>query len=195
MKHILVKKQTTWEDVFSTWQSQEGADPVWQNFATKEKGWESWEAWREYQFGLYGDMETWNWELCSIDDPNMTIPDFRIGPYRGWQQHFDVPHVHTFADLVDEAEHWVRGNIGVQDRLQHFPQGTQMIGMYIEQDDSIILMEGHHRAAAIALAVADGTPLLFTEPPVLALTRYTGDPTAMLQRVLDTPSDNPNIHI
>lgn len=193
MKHITFVQQTDWQEVFATWQSEEGSDPVWREFAKKEKGWDSWEAWRQYQFGLYGDVQNWDWELHSIDKPNIVIPQFRIGPYQGWQQHFDQPHIHTFADLAQQAEDWLRDNVGVQDRLANFPQGTQFIGMYIERNDTIVLMEGHHRSAAVALAVADGDPIQFTEPPLLALTRYTGDELPMLERALHTPSNNPNI--
>jgi hypothetical protein len=191
MNGITHTKKTSWQEVFEIWKSQEGSDPVWQRFATEEKGWDSWEAWRQYQFGWYGDIANWNWEFCTIDEPNILVPQFRIGPYRGWQQHFDEPFVHTFADLIDVAGDWVRSNIGVQARLRQFPQGTQFIGLYIEQSDTIVLMEGHHRSAAVALAVADDDPIVFTTLPTIALARYIGDEIPMLERVLSMSSERP----
>ena len=34
-------KNVNWDEVFSVWKAHEGLDPIWQEFAKKEKGWES----------------------------------------------------------------------------------------------------------------------------------------------------------
>jgi hypothetical protein len=190
MLSSLNKKQTvSWEDVFQTWKAGEGADPVWQTFAREEKGWESWEAWRRYQSG-HMNPESRAWTIYEILEPNKIIPQFRIGPFRGWQQHFDEKNVHTFADLVRDHADWARENIGVRLRLKDFPRETQFIGLYIKRNDTIVLYEGHHRAAAIALGVHDGMSIAFQTPPTIALTVIEGDEMPMLDRLLEMKSDH-----
>lgn len=38
--------ETTWDDVFQSWQEREGTREDWQQVA-KEKGWQSWTEWRD----------------------------------------------------------------------------------------------------------------------------------------------------
>ncbi len=177
-------KKTNWADIFALWKATEGTDPVWQEFARREKGWDSWEAWRGHSASLFGASER-DWRLYEISSPNETIPKFRIGPFDGWQKHFEKKNVHTFEDLVHDHTAWVSQNIGVRSRLQQFPQPTQFIGVYLEQDDVVVLYEGHHRAAAIALAVHQGTPIHFEINPTIALTTVQGDASELLARLLE----------
>lgn len=182
-------KDVTWEDVFSAWKSAEGQDPIWQRFAVEEKGWDSWENWRRYQSSFI-EADKRLWKIYEITDPNKVIPAFRIGPFQGWQQHFMEKNRHTFADLVRDKTDWVSQNIGVRVRLEHFPDSTQFIGLYVEDEDAIVLYEGHHRAAAIALAIHRGTPITFQTNPTIALTSVAGDVLPLLNRLLEQGSEN-----
>jgi hypothetical protein len=182
-------KEVSWTEVFAEWKATEGADPVWQEFAVREKGWNSWEEWRGHQVAVFG-AEKREWRLYEILLPNDTIPKFRIGPYGGWQKHFEKKNVHTFADLAREHTDWISQNIGVRSRLANFPQPTQFIGIYLEQDNVIVLYEGHHRASAIALAVHQETQIEFKMNPTIALTTIKGDATELLAELLAQKSEN-----
>lgn len=131
------------------------------------------------------------WKIYEITDPNKVIPAFRIGPFQGWQQHFMEKNRHTFADLVRDKTDWVSQNIGVRVRLEHFPDSTQFIGLYVEDEDAIVLYEGHHRAAAIALAVHQGTPMTFSANPTIALMSVSGNVSPFLDQLLEQGSENP----
>lgn len=191
LQHLKRLRNATWEEVFAVWKAHEGADPVWQEFARKEKGWDSWAQWRSYQASHF-EAATRTWMLYEIENPNELIPKFRLGPFHGWQKHYEEKNIYTFEDLVRDHYEWVSQNIGVRSRMKAFPQNTQCIGLYIEQDDTIVLYEGHHRAAAVALAVHDGTPISFQTNPTIALTSIQGDARALLDRLLTEKSENPN---
>ncbi len=181
-------KLVAWDDVFSVWKANEGSDPVWQEFATKEKGFDSWEAWRGHQTSLFRAPER-EWKLYELSDPNLLVPTFRIGPFQGWQKHFEEKNVHTFEDLVRDHRVWVQENVGVKARREQFPGGTQFIGLYFEDSGAIVLYEGHHRAAAIALAIAEGNPIVFTKPPTIALASIPGDGSTLLRHLLESKTD------
>lgn len=182
--------EVSWPEVFAVWKANEGADPVWQEFAREEKGWGTWEEWRSHQAAQFGAGER-EWKIYEVMDPNRSVPEFRLGPFQGWQKHYEEKNVHTFADLVRDHTEWVRGNVGVRSRLEHFPQGTQFIGLYLEAEDAVVLYEGHHRAAAIALAVYDGKPLKFSRHPTIALTVLSGDDALLLETMLQNKSERP----
>ena len=173
---------TTWERVFEVWKNAEGSDPNWQRVA-KEKGFESWEAWRRNSLSPL-EPETREWEVYKIDDVMNTVPKFRVGPYPTWQNLFTKKNVHTFADLVTTQPEWVAHNRGVQSRANHFPESTQFIGVYLEDENVVVLIEGHHRATAVALAVAQGTPVQVNQKPTIALATMSGDEKTALEKIL-----------
>lgn len=188
LNQLHFSKNVTWDDVFSVWKANEGTDPIWQEFAKTEKGWESWEAWRGYQASLFRASER-EWKVYELTDPNALVPKFRLGPFQGWQKHFEEKNVHTVEDLVRDHRGWVEENTGIRSRRENFPQDTQFIGMYFQDSEAIVLYEGHHRAAAIALAIAEGQPLVFSQPPTIALTSIPGDGSALLHHLLETKTD------
>ncbi|MBI5369743.1 alpha/beta fold hydrolase [Candidatus Uhrbacteria bacterium] len=179
-------RDVPWDEVFEVWRASEGSDPVWQELA-KKKGWDSWEAWRGNQVAIFG-ADKRRWTLYEITEPNVIIPAMRIGPFKGWQEHFQEKNRHTFEDLVREQTSWVASNVGVRARLASFPPRTQFIGLFVKQDQTIVLFEGHHRAAAIALAVAQGQPIVFDALPTIALTEYEGDIQPILDQMLNPVS-------
>ena len=188
---VTFKKDISWEEVFAVWKAHEGEDPVWQQFAVQEKGWESWELWRRTHSEKINAKEK-QWKLYEIENANDTIPQFRMGPFQGWQKHYEDKLVHTFADLDRDHAEWVAGNVGVKDRLANFPQGTQFIGMHLEDDDAVMLYEGHHRAAAVARAAhSDYQSIKFYTNPVIAMTTISKEEMPLLQEMLDSGTGRP----
>jgi len=185
-KDLLFKQNVTWDGVWNIWKAYEGSDPVWQRFAVKEKGFESWDAWRRYQISFL-KPETLQWCLYKIKKPMEFIPSMRLGPFRGWQKHFVEKNVKTFADLVDEQYDWVKENVGVKNRLENFPQKTQFIALYLKDEDVYVMYEGHHRATAISLAVNDGVDIDFTSLPTLAVAEIEYGGKRLMNRLLEIP--------
>ncbi|HBB37836.1 MAG: hypothetical protein UV82_C0005G0025 [Candidatus Magasanikbacteria bacterium GW2011_GWD2_43_18] len=182
---LIYTDRTSWDEVFRVWKLAEGSDPEWQRFAREEKGYESWDAWRGEQAAAI-HAERREWVLYDIPKPNTTIPHFLMGPFQGWQKHYprEEAHTHSFADLVVDHTDWVRSHDGIQARASHFPEQTQFIGIYAVEEDRIILFEGHHRAAAIALRVYEGNPISFSSPPTIALTTMNAADVALVRSLL-----------
>ena len=166
-KELRFLKNVSWGDVFRVWKSQEGSAPSWREVA-REKGWSSWEAWRGNQAEKFGCSEK-EWKLYEILKPNEIIPKFRVGPFKVWQADFQEKNKHTFEDFARTATEKLRKNGGVARMPGNFPFESQMIGIFFERTNEIILFEGHHRAAAVALAVHDGKPIDFSALPKIAL--------------------------
>lgn len=162
----------SWESIWENWKAHEGSQPSWQAIA-REKGFDSWESWRGKQADFF-NASTRAWEEFEIADPMGVIPQFRMGPYKSWQDHFAEKNVHTFADLVREKHEWVANNSGVQRMLQEFPGDTLILGLYLESSGAIVVFEGHHRCAAVALAAHDGLSLNI-EHPRIAISRMAAD--------------------
>jgi len=192
LKGLSLIKKSSWTEVFATWKSQEGSDPIWQEFARREKGWDSWEAWRSHASQQWSAASR-DWSLYSIENPNESIPDFLLGPFKAWQGHFDEKLVHTFRDLVAKKQEWVRENSGIKSRLNKFPADTQLIGVYLPKSDQIMILEGHHRCSAVALAVASGTPIHFEKAPVIALTTIDDTDLALFEKLISFDSRHPNL--
>jgi len=129
------------------------------------------------------------WKLSELMRPNEDVPKMRMGLFPGWQKQYQDKNVHTFEDLVRDHTAWVRANSGVRSRLADFPQATQFIGLYLKQDDVIVLYEGHYRAAAVALAVYDGRPIPFLQNPTIALTVVEGDAKPLLDHLFAHKSE------
>lgn len=190
LNNVRIVKDITWEEVFTAWRAAEGSDPMWQDFARKERGWDTWEEWRRFHTAPWKPQER-NWKLYEITEPNIVIPEFRMGPFRGWQTHFEEKLQHTFRDLVEKAPEWVRSNAGIQNRLHDFPEVTQFMGAYLPSKNVIMLLEGHHRCAAITLAQLDGKPIVFGKNPLIAITVITPEDEMRFIELIEFDNSNP----
>jgi len=176
-------RDLTWDEVFAGWREREAGSPGWIETATTIKGWPDWESWRMFtarQLGL-PDRE---WAEYALTDPASDIPSFFVGPYSGWQSRCPKPNATTFAELVaipaQEKEWSSRPDIV---RMGHaFPSPTTLIGLR-KPDGRIVLIEGHHRAVAAALAARQQRSTVFGDVTiVLAETRK--DEAGLFDRVL-----------
>ena len=171
MDGLKFMKHSSWEEVFQKWKEDEGSIKAWQDFAVREKGWGSWEEWRQHQASFI-DAQNRKWDIYEILDPNKIIPNFRIGPFKSWQDNYSEAekNIHTFRDLVRDKTEWVMGNSGIKSMKDNFPPNSQFIGIYVEEDDIVVLFEGHHRVAATALSDFVGSPFEFEILPTIAMT-------------------------
>lgn len=173
--------ETTWNNVWQAWLDREGTREDWQQVA-KEKGWQSWEEWRDAWVGNFG-AQTRRWLRYTILKPLKTVPHFRVGPTQSWQENFpeNERNKHTFATLVERVSYDTNGK--VQGILKNFPDPTEFIGI-VMPDKSIVDIEGHHRAAALAIAAKQGKEMSFQNLPTIALTPFEKGKETLLDAML-----------
>lgn len=150
----------TWLEVLDGWRQseEEGWRPVYES-----RGFTDWWSWRQtYVSHLALDRRTWSLE--TMKDPLAEIPKWFIGGYKGWRMYVSEGIVFpTFADVVKHS--LLRENKKVMD-LVGFMRSTRLIGLRCGGE--IVVVDGTHRAAAIALMAKDGG---HTVPPIeLAVT-------------------------
>lgn len=178
-------KTTTWEGVFQDWKQREGNDPGWIHCATEIKGWPDWESWRRFSASLI-HAEDRAWEIYEFTDPMRDIPAMLVGPFTGWQSRLPKPNVYSFAQLVEIPEQaaFFRAHEKVAGVMKHFPSSTMFIGLRREDSGSIVCLEGHHRATAVALSLQDGAEIDFGGRVQIALAVLRSDEASLLDQVL-----------
>ncbi len=147
----------TWAQVFAIWRTNEGDDSHWGPHA-RERGFPNWEAWR-MTYATPLRLPERAWHLFRVEDPLATVPAFRGGPFGSWIRKYYHGDAHpTFATLARHPD--IASHTGVLALRDHFPSETTISGLL--HDDGIVIVEGMHRCCAIALAAAQGTPLMTT---------------------------------
>lgn len=175
------KRKANWPDIFLNWQKREGSRPEWQAVA-KQKGWDTWTEWRSNWVKLFG-AEDREWNQFTISNPLKSVPEFRVGPSGSWQKHFPESerNKHTFADLVNKES--FAQNEKVYAILNNFPKTTEFIGLLLP-DNSIVIIDGHHRAAALALAAKEKKNIVFDQSPVIFLAKLGREEVGLLDVML-----------
>jgi hypothetical protein len=173
--------ETTWDNVWQAWLEREGIREDWQQVA-KEKGWQSWEEWRNAWVSNFG-AQTRQWLRYTILNPLEMVPKFRVGPTQSWQKNF--PEIeynkHTFTTLIERVSYDT--NRKVQGILKNFPDPTEFIGI-VMPDKKIVDIEGHHRATALAIVANQHRKIAFEHLPTIALTPFEESEEALLDTML-----------
>lgn len=168
MKYL---QKTSWDQVFSAWADRESTNPDWIHCATNIKGWPDWQSWRMFMASLFKAKER-VWELYTLSNPQKEIPSFFIGPFKGWQNMYapqsDEFSYITFAELFDNpaSKETLAANSRVIDIWRSLPFSTELIALKIQNTQDIILIDGHHRCAAITKATKEGRDIDFTQTPI-----------------------------
>jgi len=180
---------TTWPEIFAAWRDREANNLAWIRTATEIKGWPDWESWRQFTISQM-QLDQRAWTVYELTDPMTEIPAMLVGPYSGWQKRFPKPNTGTFADLAnspkDAAE--FSANTTIQNLWKGFPPETELIGLR-RPDGKIVLIEGHHRATAVALAAHDGRTMTFGKVRI-ALADLTTADDGLMDRVLARGTSN-----
>lgn len=149
-----------WQAVLEGWQA--GEQEQWRELYT-ERGFASWWEWREsYVQELKLDRREWREE--KVVHPHEVIPTLAVGGYKGWKKYRPAgKDVATFADLVippapgelsyDSTPRVdVRTNQKVMDLVAHLRDTNFLV---LRAGDFSVLLEGSHRAAAVAVEALD----------------------------------------
>ncbi len=149
----------TWDEVFEDWRAREGTNPSWVRVAREVKGWPDWESWRRFTANQLRLPER-SWALVRSTEPLHDIPKLLVGPYSGWQAYFsdEQKNTKTFEDLVARTEHADHLEQITASLVKNFPAETRGIGLRTSSG-TIVLIEGHHRATAIAWAAKHHLPI------------------------------------
>lgn len=154
----------SWSDVFAVWRSYEAYQKGWEAH-WKERGFDSWDAWRSnYVAPLLPEERIW--KVYRITDPSHDVPLMYGVPSRGWQAKcYDGASTKMIAEILSHP--LVADNPKVCAVQENFPFQTMFTG--IVHKEKIVLVEGMHRACALArMKEHDGDV-------VIALAMYDGD--------------------
>lgn len=141
-----------WNEVFEFWRGNEAGNPDWVKVA-QDRGFDSWEEWRRTYVAPFR-LEEREWTLHRVTDPMVSVPKFHGGPFRGWIEKIygDAGPTPTFEEVAKRPAAQENGR--VLSLLESFPAETTITGVRTPQ--GIVVLEGTHRCAAIALAKAGG---------------------------------------
>ena len=157
MSNLEKIKDLSWQDVFEIWRKSEEPLEHWQK-VWKEKGFASWEAWRQATHANLRGQEL-SWALYKISDPIAEIPDWRGGMFHAWAKWFypvlseQPPRLKDLLAHPGVNNHWY-----VREILNNFPSETTILAIRLKNGD-IIIVEGMHRCCSIAMAALNKTSI------------------------------------
>lgn len=151
-----------WNNVLTDWREAEEAH--WTDFA-KERGYENWWEWRKsYATDLGLEHRTWTEEV--IEDPHAYVKQLDIGGYRGWKKYrpanVDTARFEQVATPPSDGEisfdDQERVDVRTNDRVQNFVNNLHDTTILVLKSGEFkVLLDGHHRCAAIAVEALDGS--------------------------------------
>jgi hypothetical protein len=176
----------TWEEIFHNWEQREASNPNWIELATEEKGWESWQAWRNFSMSLI-NASARKWNLYTFTDPINEIPNMLIGPYGGWQSKVDENQRNkvTFLEILNRPEifEFYNYNQDIQKTIKALPFPTQMIGL-MKESGKIICLEGHHRSVAVTIAKLQNKKINFGNSITIAIAKLPKEEEYLINAML-----------
>jgi hypothetical protein len=154
-QRIKLIRECEWEEVFLEWYKNEGNDPKWAALA-KERGHDTWADWRINGYAKRFECNKAEWGFYEVTDPATVIGSWYGGPFRSWtERHYDGAKTRSFSELVDRAD--IAKNVGIRSRMEKYPASTIMTALELP-DGRIFVIEGMHRACALALMTKAGKP-------------------------------------
>lgn len=140
-------RSATWDEVRRVWKNDEDTDIFRREYV--EQGYDSWESWRKIVIEPL-HLERLDWTLYDIARPTETVPQFRGGPFKPWQElYYGDKTAPTFSDIVTTEG----TDVMTRDKFAAIiatEKPMWLIGLRREND--IYIIEGMHRSTAIALA-------------------------------------------
>ena len=142
-----------WEEVFLFWYEGEGKNPNWINLA-KERGFASWADWRLKGYAERFQCANAKWGLYEIAKPGEIVSDWFGGPFRTWiERHYSGAKTKTFGELANQAD--VYEHAGIKSMTENYPKDSIITALKLT-DGRIVVIEGSHRACALAVMAKNG---------------------------------------
>lgn len=133
-------KSISWQEIFSLWKKQEAG--IW-DAAIASKNVETWEEWRSIYFsGL--NLETKNWQLFEVESEDVKY--FQCGLFPRWKEFAESVQSRKIADIARIS--FFESYEKIKKIQEDFPEHSLLIGL--KNGENVILLEGHHRAVAMA---------------------------------------------
>lgn len=146
----------TLEDVFSFWRANEAWNPKWQKVA-QEKGFASWEAWRRKFLSRLEETTEPEWVLEELTNPLEQVPQWHGGPFAGWIKNvYQGQSSMPFTQIIEQS--FMRGHDYIPGLVKNFPKLT-VLTLVEDASGKILVVEGMHRACALAVMVKEGKQL------------------------------------
>lgn len=145
----------SWEEVFLSWYQNEGENPNWIKLA-QERGFASWADWRINGYAKRFDCANAEWGIYEIENSSEAIASWYGGPFRTWIERFyDGAITKTLAELADHPG--ILEHKGVRSISESYPRETMITALELS-DGRMMVIEGMHRACALALMRKEGRP-------------------------------------
>lgn len=143
----MLTERLGWDDVLNIWQENENGR--WEDVFIS-RGFSDWWSWRQTYISDLGlPYREWHREI--IADPLKEVSRWFVGGYRGWKQYIPETELRiplpTFGDIVRHPVLLMNGR--VQQLIQEGIRSTTFI--VLRCGSEIAVMDGSHRAAAVAL--------------------------------------------
>ena len=156
-------KQISFDQVFLSWLKDEAMQIEGRDIlpVAKSKGFNSIAEWRLATAIRLG-MDTKEWTVEEIKDPNAELPNIIVGPYQGWSKFFNNELNTTFAAALEIPEflEWCSSHDRIIPISQNFPSST-MLTLFRKDNGDLIHIEGGHRICAAAYMKKIGQPINF----------------------------------
>jgi len=144
-----------WEEVFIEWYKNEGSNPDWLTLA-KERGHESWTDWRINGYARRFACAEARWAFYEISEPEKVVAGWFGGPFRTWiEKYYDGEKTKMFKELSDRSD--IAEHNGIRSRLKNYPAASVITALELP-DGRVFVIEGMHRACALALMAKEGKP-------------------------------------
>lgn len=163
-KRIKLIRSCTWEEVFLFWYKNEGENPNWIQLA-KERGYASWADWRIQNYAKRFECSQAQWGLYEITYPSDVIIHWIGGPFSTWmKRYYGGAKTKIFSELAIHPD--ILNHAGIKSIKDHYPQDSVISAMELS-DGKIVIVEGMHRACALAIMQKEGRP--FTDKLIFAI--------------------------
>lgn len=134
-------KKITWRKVYKIWQEAETNNDLW-----RRRGFSSWKKWRD-AYVLPLGLNKLKWQIGELKNPKKIL-NFYGGPFKAWKKYFyKNKNTLNFKELIKLKE--IRKNKKISAIQNHLPKKITLIA--IKKNNKIIIVEGMHRATALAL--------------------------------------------
>jgi hypothetical protein len=162
----------TFDEVMLEWLTAEVKQIEGRNILplAQSKGFNSITEWRLATAVRLG-MDTKQWRIEQINNPNEVLPNIIIGPFQGWSKFFDNKIDTTFAQALEIPAFfdWCTGHDRIQPIAANFPSATSLI-LFRKPNGQLIHIEGGHRICAVAYGIKINKPIdLNGKTPITAM--------------------------